>query len=463
MPLCCRRAGGLLSLGQLSALALLLLLPAAALAATPQRFDRGGYISTTLTPLFQESPLQGTSYMPILDEIFESRIADFGTSLVEGLEKTTFNGRLILLPDFRPERHARFRAEGQQDTFLLSIDLRTDYGLSDSSPLAAMATGASCFLLSRADLFRYRAHTEAFVNVHYFTPAGKTLRILHKNYHVQQSVKGDFLQAMSMAQEVDWISQLTAATLEKVKRALLSDLPRELPQRAWRKAANYLTTSPRAVPSVQFAQSRIDETPPQGGAGETPPPDDRPSGAGGAFDLARLARQVSPSVCKIRAKGRTGSGFVLSRKGYVLTSLLVVEGAEQISVRFHGARDIPARLFLVDKSLDLAVLSLADGFFDALPLGNGPPPPPATQVTSFGFPQETGLHIAAAEVLGVERLQGRPLMRIAAALPEGTRGGPLVDERGRCIGVTIRTYADHALSVPASEIRRAFSHVLDPE
>ncbi len=435
-------------------------------ASSSRHLNRGGYLSVTLTPMLVESPLQGTSYMPILTEVFENRAADFGASLAEGLEKVAFAGRLIVLPDFRPEHHARFREKGQKDTFLVNIDLRTSYGLSDGSALAAMASGASCFLLSKLDMFRYQARTEATVTVHYFTPKGKPLRVLGRVYHVEDSVKGDFTQAMSMPREVEWISHLTSTTLEKVKRSILSELPQRLPERARRKAADYLDDPPSNEPSDRYA---VENT----GAGRPETPDRQPRQArsastprrdvpGGPLNLAEIARQTSPSICKIKAGGRTGSGFVLSRKGYVLTSLMIVEGAEKIGVRFHGQDEIPARLFQSDKDLGLAILTLADRPGLALTLDDGPPPIPESKAISFGFPEEAGLRIIPGRIGGMETREGERLLRIDADMPEGNVGGPVVDERGRCIGVVIRTYPDHALSVPARKIRQSFGHFLDP-
>lgn len=450
----------------LVAVALILFLPTQAQSSSSDRLNRGGYLSTTLTPLLQESNLQGTSYMPILDEMFAARIADFNIALAEGLEKTTFSNRIVPAPGYRPERHIALRQSGQQDTFLVSIDLRTDFGLTESSPLAAMASGASCFLLSTVDMFRYRARSDVYVNVHYFPSEGKPLRILNKSYKIQESARGDFLQTMSMAREVEWISQLTVSTLEQLKRAILADLPREIPQRAWRKAATDWHAPPRNVPSADFAASRLGPNRPETSVAISektarPLPEAAPKGQG--LTLTQIARRVSPSICKVEAQGRTGSGFVLSEKGYILTSLSVVEGAEQITVRFHGGQDTPARPFLAEKDLDLAVLALKGGPFPPLELDDGAPPAPKTRVISFGFTTETGLHITETEVTETERRLGRPLFRIAAALSEGNRGAPLVDASGRCVGVTIRTSPESAQGVPASEIRRVFNLVLDPD
>src|SRR3989338_6669164 len=71
-----------------------------------------------------------------------------------------------------------------------------------------------------------------------------------------------------------------------------------------------------------------------------------------------------------------GSGFIVDRRGYILTNNHVIDGAEEIRVRLTDERSFPAAVVGVDRASDLAVLKIEADNLLPLPLPHSPPPPP---------------------------------------------------------------------------------------
>lgn len=456
------------------ALPLSLLLLCAASAALAEAvpvidkpLNRNGYVSVTMTPLLYESNLWQTSYMDSLEQLFRTRAESFAESLAEGLEKSAFRGNLRVIPGYLPKDHNALRSEVGPDHFLIAVDLNSSYGLSNGSSLAACLSGASCFLLSPIEMFTFKSRIEASVSAYYIDPDGKRLRLVQSRHTSKGEVSGDFFDAMDLTRELEWITLLTDEGLSNLKRKILADLPAELVWRAWSKVAEALSQTPtggtlgRAMPPALAAAVPLPapaETPTPGNGNNRRP-------AGQELGLQGVVRQVSPSVFKVRTEQGTGSGFVLSRRGYGLTSLHVVEGAEKVTIRFHSGEELEAKMVLSEPALDLAVLSFPAGGLTPLPLGDSDRLTVGEQVIAIGYPLDLGLSVVPGAVSSLEPYRGTPLIRIDAALPSGNSGGPLVNAQGEGVGINFRKGTgageETTFGIPINAARRLFAHLLD--
>lgn len=162
----------------------------------------------------------------------------------------------------------------------------------------------------------------------------------------------------------------------------------------------------------------------------------------------RVAESLQRSSVMVTVGTGGGSGFVVSDEGWVVTNAHVVGPASErgaaISLRFAGGETRPARVLALDPRNDLAILapSARDGLeFVPLPLGD-----PATlrvgqTVLAYGNPY--GLEgtltqgIVSARRDMPARYGGRVegVIQTDAAVNPGNSGGPLVDARGRVVGV----------------------------
>ena len=140
-----------------------------------------------------------------------------------------------------------------------------------------------------------------------------------------------------------------------------------------------------------------------------------------------------------------GSGFVISKAGYIVTNYHVVKGATKVQVAFSGQDQIAASVVGSDPSTDTAVLKV-DAHARALtplPLGNSDAVIVGDQVYAIGNPFGFTRTLTSGLVSAVQRQIEAPntlsidhAIQTDAAINHGNSGGPLIDTAGRVIGVT---------------------------
>jgi S1-C subfamily serine protease len=176
-----------------------------------------------------------------------------------------------------------------------------------------------------------------------------------------------------------------------------------------------------------------------------------------ALDARAIYSQDSPGVAFIRSAGittdtpfgstqgvATGSGFVLDRRGDILTNAHVVDGARRVTVQFGGSEQ-PAQVVGVDNSNDLAVLRVdpTKVTLTPLPLGNSSEVHAGDSVVAIGNPFGFDRTITEGIVSALQRHITAPdgftidhVIQTDAAINPGNSGGPLIDASGRVIGIT---------------------------
>jgi S1-C subfamily serine protease len=139
-----------------------------------------------------------------------------------------------------------------------------------------------------------------------------------------------------------------------------------------------------------------------------------------------------------------GSGFVVDEAGHVVTNQHVVEGAEEISVRFADGVRREAEVVGQDPSTDVALIKVdaPKAALEPLTLGDSNSVGVGEPVIAIGNPLNVGISVSAGIVSGL----GRPIqapnnytindaVQTDAAINPGNSGGPLLDSRGTVIGV----------------------------
>ena len=147
-----------------------------------------------------------------------------------------------------------------------------------------------------------------------------------------------------------------------------------------------------------------------------------------------------------------GSGFVMDENGYVITNNHVVEGADEVKVRFPDDSEYPAEIVGLDAATDLALLKIeADDKLPFVELGDSDAVRPGEEVMAVGNPFGLGGTVTTGIVSAVGRdINAGPyvdFIQTDAAINRGNSGGPLFDLDGNVIGVNSAIYSPTGTNV----------------
>ncbi len=180
-------------------------------------------------------------------------------------------------------------------------------------------------------------------------------------------------------------------------------------------------------------------------------------------------RQNPLSFDVMRIPQGAGSGFVWDRGGHVVTNFHVAEAGEELSVVLADRSEWPARVVGVAPDKDLAVLKIEApaAKLPPLPVGSSGELLVGQRVYAVGNPfgLDNTLTVGVVSALGreLQSPSGRTIKDVIqtdAAINPGNSGGPLLDSRGRLIGVNTAIYspsganAGIGFSVPVDTVKR---------
>ena len=138
----------------------------------------------------------------------------------------------------------------------------------------------------------------------------------------------------------------------------------------------------------------------------------------------------------------TGSGFVISTDGFIVTNNHVVNNTEKILVTLSDGRELEAKLIGQDPPTDIAVIKIYADNLHVISFGNSDELQPGQIAIAIGNPLGFQCSVTAGVVSALGRTlrseSGRlidDVIQTDAALNPGNSGGPLVDSNGKVIGV----------------------------
>jgi S1-C subfamily serine protease len=199
-------------------------------------------------------------------------------------------------------------------------------------------------------------------------------------------------------------------------------------------------------------------------------------------------RTVSPGVVLIstgsdrndfygerNAESGTGSGVIIDNQGHILTNEHVVRGERNLTVNLGGDKVFSARLIGSDPDTDLAVIKIeasADQL-TVIPVGDSDALTVGQKVLAIGNPFGLDRTLTTGVISGLQRpiraRNGRPIegaIQTDASINPGNSGGPLLNSRGRMIGVNSQILSPSGASngigfaIPASIVKRVVPQLI---
>jgi len=198
-------------------------------------------------------------------------------------------------------------------------------------------------------------------------------------------------------------------------------------------------TNGDAVVNISTTQKAAD---PQAGVDQQQMPEDMPPEMEEFFRrfFQGPGRGNSP-----RETNSLGSGFVISKDGYVLTNHHVVNNASEIVVKLKDRRELIAKLIGSDESTDVALLKVEAKDLPVVEVGS----PEQLQVgewvlaigTPFGFDQSVTAGIVSAKGRSLPDGNYVPFIQTDVAINPGNSGGPLFNMQGKVVGINSQIYS----------------------
>ena len=181
-----------------------------------------------------------------------------------------------------------------------------------------------------------------------------------------------------------------------------------------------------------------------------------------AADVMETAR---PSVVEILGESGTGTGFIVSEAGLVVTNRHVVEGDDRVLIRIATGEVYLGYVTRTHPDLDLAYIEIeADRDFIPLSIGNSDEIRVGSEVIAIGFPLGSELGRDPTVTTGVisAKRESPAFLQTDAPLNPGNSGGPLLDEFGRVIGVNTARISEEngrvitgiSFAIPINEVKR---------
>lgn len=171
----------------------------------------------------------------------------------------------------------------------------------------------------------------------------------------------------------------------------------------------------------------------------------------------------------------SGSGSILDKEGHILTNAHVVQGASELEVKLSNGKTYPARALGEDLDNDLALIKIdaPRENLTTIALGTSKELFVGQKVLAIGNPFGLELTLTTGIVSGLARplkseLTGRLIegaIQTDASINPGNSGGPLLDSRGRVVGINTMIYSPSGgsvgigFAVPVETAKRVISDI----
>jgi len=229
-------------------------------------------------------------------------------------------------------------------------------------------------------------------------------------------------------------------------------------QNAFEAIADHVTPAVVSIQTERFARNRTNTRQ----RGQRPP--------GG---IEEFFRQFDPQTDQ--PSEASGSGFIVSKDGYILTNNHVVADADRVTVKLLDNRTFTAKVIGRDPTTDVAVIKVDAGDLPTVALGDDANARVGQWVVAIGNPLGLDFTVTAGIVSARGRSLGTLLntryaiqdyIQTDAAINPGNSGGPLVNIRGEVIGINSAIasntgfYAGYGFAIPITLAKQVMDDIV---
>jgi Do/DeqQ family serine protease len=172
----------------------------------------------------------------------------------------------------------------------------------------------------------------------------------------------------------------------------------------------------------------------------------------------------------------TGSGVIISNKGFIVTNNHVIKGATQVEVTLYDKRKYKATIVGTDPSTDLAVLKISAENLPTVDFANSDEAKIGEWVLAVGNPFDLNFTVTAGiisakgrniNILGRQQRSIESFIQTDAAVNPGNSGGALVTASGQLLGINTAiatptgTYAGYSFAVPINLVKKVVSDLME--
>ena len=140
-----------------------------------------------------------------------------------------------------------------------------------------------------------------------------------------------------------------------------------------------------------------------------------------------------------------GSGFIVSKDGYIVTNHHVIAGADEVIVKLSDRRELVAKLVGSDKRSDVALLKVEANNLPVLETGSSEALKVGEWVVAigspFGFDHSVTAGIVSAKGRSLPSENYVPFIQTDVAINPGNSGGPLFNMKGQVVGINSQIYS----------------------
>ena len=171
----------------------------------------------------------------------------------------------------------------------------------------------------------------------------------------------------------------------------------------------------------------------------------------------------------------SGSGFVITADGYIVTNQHVVSGASSISVTLYNGDTYPATLVGGDSDYDVAVLKVNANSLTPVTMGNSADVNVGDTVLAIGnplgeltFSMSQGIVSCCDRAINVD---GTPfnMIQVDASINPGNSGGPLMNLYGEVVGIVSAKYSSYSntmveglgFAIPISDVQAIITDIME--